>query len=50
MADALKWAEEGLWQFEDDPDRRLIAFASDLRRRLPHTDSPGARIHLRPKA
>ena len=34
VADALKWAEEGLWQFEDDPDERLVAFASDLRHRL----------------
>jgi uncharacterized Zn finger protein len=32
-AEALKWAEEGLWQFEDDPDERLIFFASDLYRR-----------------
>jgi len=50
MADALKWAEEGLWQFEDDPDRRLIAFTSDLRRRLSRADSPGTGIHLRRKA
>jgi uncharacterized Zn finger protein len=33
-AEALKWAEEGLWQFEDNPDERLIFFASDLYRRL----------------
>jgi tetratricopeptide (TPR) repeat protein len=32
--DALKWAEEGLWQFEDHPDERLVAFAADLYRRL----------------
>jgi hypothetical protein len=32
--DALKWAEEGLWQFEDHPDERLVAFAADLCRRL----------------
>ena len=32
-SEALKWAEEGLWQFEDDPDERLIFFASDLYRR-----------------
>lgn len=31
--EALKWAEEGLWQFEDNPDERLILFASDLYRR-----------------
>jgi uncharacterized Zn finger protein len=33
-AEALKWAEEGLWQFEDDPDERLVLFAADLYRRL----------------
>ena len=32
--EALKWTEEGLWQFEDNPDQRLIFFASDLYRRL----------------
>ncbi len=32
--EALKWAEEGLWQFEDNPDERLISFASDLYRRI----------------
>src|SRR5216684_671700 len=32
--EALKWAEEGLWQFEDTPDERLIFFASDLYRRI----------------
>ena len=33
-AEALKWAEEGLWQFEDNPDERLIFFVSDLYRRI----------------
>lgn len=33
-ADALKWAEEGLWQFEDRPDERLIFFTADLYRRI----------------
>ncbi|HLY07133.1 MAG TPA: SWIM zinc finger family protein [Rhizomicrobium sp.] len=29
--DALKWAEEGLWIFEDDePDNRLVFFATEL--------------------
>lgn len=32
--EALKWAEEGLWQFEDAPDERLIFFASDLYKRI----------------
>jgi uncharacterized Zn finger protein len=32
--EALKWAEEGLWQFEDNPDERLISFAADLYRRI----------------
>jgi uncharacterized Zn finger protein len=29
-ADALKWAEEELWQFEDNPDTRLVVFAGEL--------------------
>jgi uncharacterized Zn finger protein len=29
-ADAMKWAEEGLWQFEDAPDERLVLFAIEL--------------------
>lgn len=29
-SEALKWAEDGLWQFEDNPDERLISFAADL--------------------
>jgi uncharacterized Zn finger protein len=32
--EALKWAEEGLWQFEDSPDERLMLFVSDLYRRI----------------
>ena len=32
--EALKWAEEGLWQFEDNPDQRLVLFASDLYQRI----------------
>jgi tetratricopeptide (TPR) repeat protein len=32
--EALKWAEEGLWQFEDDPDGRLILLAANLYVRL----------------
>src|SRR6202165_2333539 len=32
--EALKWAEEGLWQFEDSADERLIFFACDLYRRI----------------
>jgi uncharacterized Zn finger protein len=34
VPEALKWAEEGLWQFEDTPDERLIHFACDLYRRI----------------
>jgi uncharacterized Zn finger protein len=34
QADGLKWAEEGLWQFEDQPDARLVFFAADLYRRI----------------
>jgi uncharacterized Zn finger protein len=33
-ADAVKWAEEGLWQFEDHPDERLVFFTVDLYRRI----------------
>jgi hypothetical protein len=33
-ADALKWAEEGLWQFEGNPDTRLVVFAGELYARL----------------
>lgn len=33
-ADALKWTEDGLWQFEDRPDQRLVSFAVDLYRRM----------------
>jgi len=32
-AQALKWAEDGLWQFEDNPDARLIVFTADLYRK-----------------
>lgn len=32
-AEALKWAEEGLWKFEDQPDQRLVFFTADLYRR-----------------
>ena len=32
--EALKWAEEGLWQFEDNPDERLVLFVVDLYRRI----------------
>jgi uncharacterized Zn finger protein len=33
-AEALKWAEEGVWQFEDHPDERLVFFMADLYRRI----------------
>ena len=39
--EALKWAEDGLWQFEDDPDERLIFFASDLYRRIGREEDAG---------
>jgi hypothetical protein len=32
--EALKWAEEGMWQFEDNPDERLIIFVADLYRQI----------------
>jgi uncharacterized Zn finger protein len=37
-AEALRWADEGLWQFEDEPDERLVFFAVDLYRRRGRTD------------
>jgi SWIM zinc finger len=39
-AEALKWADEGLWQFEDEPDKRLVAFACGLRGLLSKTGDP----------
>jgi uncharacterized Zn finger protein len=33
-ADGLRWAEDGLWQFEDRLDQRLVFFAADLYRRI----------------
>ncbi|MEI9989171.1 MAG: DUF6880 family protein [Rhizomicrobium sp.] len=39
LAEALKWADEGLWQFEDEPDRGLVVFAAALRRRLTHENN-----------
>jgi hypothetical protein len=48
MVEALKWTEEGLWQFEDEPDRRLVAFASDLRGRLPSADISATRADKLP--
>ena len=32
--EAVKWAEEGLWQFEAHPDQRLVLFTADLYRRI----------------
>jgi uncharacterized Zn finger protein len=32
--EALKWAEEGLWKFEDSRDEPLVLFASDLYKRV----------------
>jgi uncharacterized Zn finger protein len=32
-AEALKWAEEGLWQFDDLSDTHLVIFAADLHER-----------------
>jgi uncharacterized Zn finger protein len=32
-ADALRWAEEGVWQFEKNPDERLVVFTARLYRR-----------------
>lgn len=32
--DALHWAEEGLWKFEDQHDRLLVVFTADLYRQM----------------
>lgn len=32
--EALRWAEEGLWQFDNEPDERLHFFTADLYRRM----------------
>ncbi len=39
--DGLKWAEEGLWQFEDNPDQRLVFFTADLYRRIGRKQDAG---------
>ncbi|WLA48142.1 acyltransferase [Bradyrhizobium elkanii] len=31
--EALKWAEEGLWKFEDEPDQNLVLLTCDLLQR-----------------
>lgn len=41
QAQALKWAEEGLWQFDDRRDERLVFFAVDLYRRMGRKDDAG---------
>lgn len=38
-ADALKWAEEGLWLFEAAPDERLAICAATLHQRLGYADA-----------
>jgi uncharacterized Zn finger protein len=43
--EAISWAEEGLWTFEDDPpDDRLVTFAADLLRKTGR--EPDAAAHL----
>lgn len=43
--EALRWAEEGLWVFEDEPpDKRLVFFAVDLL--LKHGKKSDAAAHL----
>ncbi|MEI9887769.1 MAG: DUF6880 family protein [Rhizomicrobium sp.] len=49
-AEALKWAEEGLWQFEDEPDRRLTVFAATLRRRVLEAGNPVGGMQRRRKS
>jgi SWIM zinc finger len=43
--DALRWAEEGLWRFEDDrQDTRLVGLAVDLLRKSGRTKDAEARL------
>jgi uncharacterized Zn finger protein len=42
-ADAVKWAEEGLWQFDHRPDERLVFFTADLYRRIEAQEGCGRR-------
>jgi hypothetical protein len=40
--EALRWADEGLWKTEDQPDARLVVFTARLRRRLGRADEAEA--------
>lgn len=44
-AEALRWAEEGLWMFEDgEPDIELVLLAADLLAKTGRTDDAVARL------
>ncbi|MGY4474740.1 SWIM zinc finger family protein [Bradyrhizobium sp. USDA 3364] len=40
--EALKWAEEGLWKFEDEPDKALVLFTCDLLQRSGRNEDANA--------
>ena len=42
--DALRWAEEGLWMFEDQSDARLVLFAADLLRKAGRREDAAAAL------
>jgi uncharacterized Zn finger protein len=42
--EALKWAEEGLWKFEDEPDKHLVLFACDLLQRSGRNEDANERL------
>ncbi|WP_375785758.1 SWIM zinc finger domain-containing protein [Bradyrhizobium sp. Pha-3] len=42
--EALKWAEEGLWKFEDEPDQRLVLFTCGLLQRSGRNEDANERL------
>jgi len=45
MQEALRYAEEGLWMFEDDaPDERLVSFAVELLRKVGRKEDAAAHL------
>ena len=43
-AEALRWADEGLWKSEDKPESRLVVFAARLRRRVGEPEKAEAQL------
>lgn len=42
--EALKWAEEGLWKFEDESDQHLVLFACNLLQRSGRNEDANERL------